>query len=393
MCKQIIGVALALALFSVAIVAQYSGVSNEQLAKRLVKSASVKPGDVVVIDGGKHMVPLMEAVAVEVWMSGGLPTMILETDRAQRAQMKDMPEKYLEQEPRFFAEWLKNANVYISLPSVEDMKGVFGDIPAERSAKADKAGHFFGDLLNSLPLRLVSLDMPTKEDADRVGMNFDDYQKLMSEGMNANYDAIAETGRKVETMIKTGKELHITTPAGTDFTVKLAGSRPVLVDDGIVTEEEARSTSFLARTASLPSGSIFFAPLESTAQGKVFVQRANCRYGPYDKVSFDMKDGKMLNLNSYSNQNCVAEYDKNNSGQADMLGGISIGLNPGLRVVEDGKANFRNGNIAGIVRLNFGDNRIFGGTLDSVGGHNYTLTNATVMIDGKTVVKDGKVAL
>jgi len=387
--KRILAITIAVAALGIAVTAQQA-VSNEQLAKRLVRSASVKAGDVVMIDGGTHMVPLMEAIAVEVEMNGGFPVITLESDRVLRAQQVDVPEKYLEQEPRYFAEWLKHANVYISLPGVVDVKALYGDVPAERSAKINKAGHFFSDVLNALPIRLVSLDFPAKADAELAGMTFDDYQKMMFQGMSADYESISQKGRQLQTMLKSGKEMRITSSAGTDLTVKLAPSRPIFVDDGIVTEEEARSTSFIGRVASLPSGSALFAPLETSAQGKIVVPRANCRFGPYDRVTFDLKDGKMLNINSYGNQACFAEFDKNNSGQHDVLGIISIGLNPGLRVVEDGKANFRNGNIAGIVGLSFGDNRIFGGTLNSIGGHGYSLTNATVTIDGKPVVKDGK---
>ncbi len=59
------------------------------------------------------MIPLMEAVAVEVQNAGGFVQMILYSDRVARAQYTVVPEKYLVQEPRYLAEWVKNTTVQI----------------------------------------------------------------------------------------------------------------------------------------------------------------------------------------------------------------------------------------------------------------------------------------
>ncbi|QNP54294.1 hypothetical protein H9L05_20910 (plasmid) [Hymenobacter qilianensis] len=50
------------------------GQNYEQIAKQIVNtSAGVKPGELVMITGGQHTLPLMEAVAVEVARAGGNP--------------------------------------------------------------------------------------------------------------------------------------------------------------------------------------------------------------------------------------------------------------------------------------------------------------------------------
>src|SRR5215472_12701350 len=71
-----------------------------ELAARIVKtSASVKPGDIVVIFGGKHNIAVMEELAVQSAKEGGLVTMMLDSDRFERAVYTEVPEKYLEQQP------------------------------------------------------------------------------------------------------------------------------------------------------------------------------------------------------------------------------------------------------------------------------------------------------
>lgn len=364
----------------------------QEIAVRLVQSASVKTGDVVVIDGGKHMIPLMEAVAIEVQKTGGMPVIILESERVARSYYTEVPEKFLELEPRFWGEWLKNTNVYIGLSSWEDPKAVIDAVPETRFAKASKAGDFFSGLLNSLPVRLISIDIPKKQDAENNGMDFAAYQKIMMDGINADYRAISAQGNKLREMLKTARQIRVTSPAGTDFTFSPAPGREVFVDDGIVTEERARSKMFAQRIASLPGGSVFFAPLETSANGKVFVPKMQCRYAPMNNVNFEFKNGALQNFKAGTNAECFQETMAPYTGPKDMFGAVWFGINPGLRVVEDGSARFRPFNAAGMVHIGIGENRLYGGSNNSNSGYSFPITNATVTIDGRTVIKDGKLS-
>ena len=149
----------------------------EQLARRVVEtSASVKPGDVVVVAGGKHTTELMEAVAVEVYKAGGMPTLFLGTDRLNRVRFAEMPEQYLGQEPKFFAEWLKHIDVWIGLPNTENPKAVFADIPEKRMAKSSKAARVVRDMLNDAKIRVVIIGYPTAEVAADNGLEFSTYR-------------------------------------------------------------------------------------------------------------------------------------------------------------------------------------------------------------------------
>lgn len=107
----------------------------DELARKIVHtSVRIQPGDVVAVMGGKHMIPLMEAVAVEAQMQGGMVTLFLDSDRVMRSFYKDVPEPYLEQEPQYIANWLDEIDVWISLPSWENPETVFADIPEERQS-------------------------------------------------------------------------------------------------------------------------------------------------------------------------------------------------------------------------------------------------------------------
>jgi leucyl aminopeptidase (aminopeptidase T) len=366
---------------------------NKQLAKRTVQSAGVKKGEVVIIEGGKHMIPIMESMAIEVAMTGGFPVTLIGSDRVQRAILKDAPDSYLEQVPSFWGEWYKHANVYIGLPYYEDPKALIQDIPANRFEKFSKTYEYFTGILNSLPVREVGITFPTKSEAELNGMDFEAYSKIIYDGINADYASISQNGASLQKALQSGKSLRITTPSGTDITFSMAPNRTVFLDDGIITEEEGKSKIYTARYVALPGGSVYFAPMETSANGKVVVPRARCRLRQYKDVTFELKDGKLVNLNKSPFADCFDEELRPFSGPKDVFGRVWIGLNPSLRNVEDDKADFRHFNTAGMVHIGLGDNRLYGGVNNTSTGMTFPISNATVTVDGKIVVKDGKLVM
>ena len=77
----------------------------------------------------------MEALAIEAQKAGGMVTIFLNSDRVIRSFNMDVPEQYLEQEPRFYGEWLKRVDVVIGLPPASDIKALDAGVPTARLAK------------------------------------------------------------------------------------------------------------------------------------------------------------------------------------------------------------------------------------------------------------------
>lgn len=362
-----------------------------ELASRIVKtSANIKPGDVVVVSGGKHDLALMEALTIEARKSGGMVTMFLDSDKCERALYTEVPEQYLEQRPTFFAEWVKHMNVFIGLPGVEDSKAVFGDVPLERFAKANKASQVITDVLNNSGVRYVGVGYPTQSDAAVNQLDFATYQKVFWDAVGADYQKISRDGNKLKQMLQGAKTVRVTSPSGTDFTFSV-GDRPIFVDDGIMNEEKAKSQNFLTRAVSLPSGDVFFAPIETSANGKVVVPRDQCQFKPLTGESFDFKQGHLENFKAESGGQCYTEAMAPYAGPKDMFASFQIGLNPAAKVMEN-PGDYRPGNAAGLVYISVGDNQLLGGSnnVQGGGGFGFPIVNATVTIDGKTVVQNGK---
>ncbi len=361
----------------------------EELAKRIVNtSANVQAGDVVVVFGGKHTIPLMEAFTIEAMNAGGMVEMFLNTDKVSRAFYSDVHEKFLEQEPSYFAEWLKHINIWISLPGTGDPKAVFADIPEERLAKVYKTYQVVDDMLNESGIRIISVNYPTEQQAAINQIDFDTYKKMHWDAVNEDYEKISEKGNKIKKLLQGANSVKVTSPSGTNFTFSVE-DRPIFLDDGIITEEEAKAKLFLNRFASLPGGSVFLAPIETSANGKVVVPKARCRFKPLIGVSFEFKNGKLQNFKAENGGKCFEEALAPYTGPKDMFGYFSLGLNPALKVIEE-NADYRPWNAAGMVLIGIGDNEIFNGKNKTDVGFSFPITNATVEVDGKVIVKDGQ---
>ena len=365
-----------------------------ELARRIVKtSANIKPGDVVVVAGGKHDISLMEELAIESAKAGGLVTMFLDSDKYERAVYTEVPEQYLEQQPTFFVEWLKHIDVFIGLPTSENPKATFGDVPQERFAKANKAAQVISDALNASEVRIVFVGYPSQSDASVNQLDFATYQKVFWDAVGADYQKISEQGSKLKQMLQGARSVRVTSPSGTDFTFSV-GTRPIFVNDGLMTPEKAKSHLAFARYVSLPGGAVFFAPIETSANGKVVVPKDQCQFKPVIGESFEFKQGHLENYRAEQGAHCFEESMAPYSGPKDMFASFQIGLNPAAKVIEN-PGDYRPRNAAGLVYINIGNNQLLGGSnkVEGGGGFGFPIVNATVTIDGKTVVQDGKLTL
>ena len=364
----------------------------EELARRIVStSANIKAGDAVVVSGGKHTIPLMEAVAIEAQKAGGMVTMFLNSDRVIRSRNADVPEQYLEQEPRYFAEWLKHVDVYIGLPNVDDPRAMIAGVAQARLAKVTKAGLVVNNMLNDAKLRGVFIGYPTKQLAELNQVDFSTYEKMHWDALNADYKMISQKGNALKLLLQGAKAVKVASPSGTNLTFAV-GDRPVIIDDGIVTLEDTQSKLINVRFASLPGGDISVAPIEISANGKVVVPASRCRNAPFTGVSFEFKNGKLLNFKADKGADCFDEVMAAYTGSKDMFGSFSIGLNPARKVMEN-PGDYRPGDAAGMVWIGTGYNQLDGGNNQDPGGFGFPITKATVTVDGKVVVKDGQLVL
>lgn len=368
--------------------------SFDELAHNIVTtSVAVKQGEVVLISGGKHTIPVMEALAIEAQKAGGMVSIVLLSDKVIRSRNADMDENYLGQEPRYLAEWLKQVDVWISLPEASDIKALNTGVSAARLTRIAKAEQFITPMLDGMKVRGVNLIYPTEERGKSFGLDGATYVNMIWQAMGTDYRQISAHGNALRNMLQGAKTVHITSPSGTDLQFSV-GNRPIFLDDGTLPPDKAKSKRFLDRNVGLPSGALFFAPVETSATGKVVVPRAQCRLEAINDISFTFRNGRMEDFKAGQNANCFTELKSASGGATDRFGGINIGLNPAWPIHEENGAAYYP-STAGLVFVSIGDNQILGGSNKAEGTFSFPfpIMRATVEIDGKVVIKDGRVIL
>ena len=364
-----------------------------EIAHKVVNiSAAVKPGEVVVISGGVQKLPLMEALAIEAAKAGALvEPLFVTTDRLQRAFLADVPEEYLGQPNPTMEKWLKTIDVWISTANSEDAKAVLEGIPSTKLSKAARSDEAVRTALNNSKIRRVYIGVPNKKDAEYDRVDWSTYQNMQWDAINADYQEMMKKGNQLAKMLEDAKSIRISSPAGTDITMA-SGHRKAFVVAGILGERAKESGAFLGRQASLPGGTVVIAPIESSANGKVVAPKDTCR--PYEYLTgatYVFKDGQMVSFNAKGNPECFEQDFAAYTGDKDRIASLQIGLNPASKVMEDG-SEYRPGEAAGMVYIGMGNNQLLGGNNKTEFGWSIPVVKATVEVDGKTVVKDGRLA-
>ena len=362
-----------------------------ELARRVVTTTiGVGAGDVVIVDGGKHTIPLMELMAIEAAKAGGMPNLWLESDRVLRAFLTEVPAAYLDQKPSYLSDWYGHTTVWIGLGAFENPKAIFADIPEAKLAKLSAAGQEVFGMLNASPIRGAIIEYPTAAAAEEAGLPLDRFAAIQWAAIGADYGRIAAAAEALKAKLQNAKEVRITTAGGTDLRFALA-KRPIVVSAGVVRRGPVKEKLLLNRFASLPGGTVSVAPLESSVSGALVVPRDRCKFGPLKDTHYRFSGGTLAEAKAAAGDACLQENLRTYGAPMHRLGGFTIGLNPELRVVED-PGDYRPSAAAGQVTLTLGDNQFLGGTNVVPGGVSVgiPITGATVTLDGETVIEEGR---
>lgn len=161
--------------------------------------------------------------------------------------------------------------------------------------------------------------------------------------------------------------------------------KPPVVDAGPADAERAKGKSAPRKQTMLPAGIVAVVPVEATVEGVVEVARDQCDSMVVDDV-IQVRKGAPTSVRAATQEECVHESLTTN----DRVGYISIGLNPAIKPMENNGAYYVTDRGLGLVTVNFGDNRQFGGTNLGGGSWFVVLSGARLHADGEAIVADGR---
>jgi len=183
---------------------------------------------------------------------------------------------------------------------------------------------------------------------------------------DANFEEIEKIGKKVVKQLRGKSNIQITTPNGTNisFSIKkreLHGLEP-------------KEKGFFRN---LPTGEIYCAPIEETADGEIFLDYWKDIIKPEQKAWIKVENGRIGEWNA-----AAEPYVKEQSVENGLIiAEFGIGTNkahkkPIGNVLHDEK-------VYGSCHIAFGNNISFGGKNKSAVHNDIILMNPTILVDGK----------
>ncbi|MEM3403238.1 MAG: aminopeptidase [Nitrososphaeria archaeon] len=115
---------------------------------------------------------------------------------------------------------------------------------------------------------------------------------------------------------------------GTDLSFSIKGRR-ILVDDGIVSDEDILNGDV---GLNIPSGEVFIAPIEDTANGKIFFDDVTITgFGRAKSLWLTFENGKVSGYKAEKGEENFAKFLDANTGEKDRIAELGIGCNPGAQ--------------------------------------------------------------
>ena len=359
-----------------------------EVAKRLVQSAGVGPGDVVRVGGNPKDLALLTAVAVEVEKAGGTAFYDLTSEESLRRVCAEVPQERDADNAAAAMKLLNAETVDISVSAAITPSVCKGTPPARLVARAN-AFQGVTEAFNRAGIRAINLGNgmePSDWRAKRFGITPAQLSTLFWSGIEVAPAKLKASADPVTKALGSGKKLTISAANGTKVTMSIEG-RKVLFSDGQVTPEMAKKGQTI--TAWLPAGDVYLTPVPGTAEGTVVTDRTWFMDQPIDGLTLTVKAGKVVDMTGKGPgwEKLKAAYDAA-KGAKDAVAVVNIGVNPALRGPPGSKVNATPA--WGVVSFFTGDNTWAGGNDASSWGNVGFVPAATVTVDGATIVHDGQ---
>jgi leucyl aminopeptidase (aminopeptidase T) len=238
-------------------------------------------------------------------------------------------------------------------------------------------------------LRWVAIGYPTASRAKESGVTLAKFRKTILTALDIDYDALVRDGRSLVSKVRDAENVHVTSDKGTDIEFQVKGRKWIL-DDDVISQEDAEAGDV---GLNLPCGEVFICPIETSANGAVFFDVPTSYYGHTMKgIKLEFKDGKVVDFDAkYGLKDFKAVLDAA-TGDKDRIAEFAIGLNPKARFINDILVDEK---VLGTVHFAIGDNKgpAYGGKNNSSIHWDLIMAKPTVKVDGKIVMKKGKLKI
>jgi aminopeptidase len=335
------------------------------------KSTRVKKNDNLVIhidDDGMDLAVEIYKAASEL---GAHPIITAAPSEALRAQLAKAPKDTLTSTPQHMLSLISNCDVYIGVRSDSNIRAL-ASVEPKSLAMYSKGQHPINEA--RLTKRWCLTQYPNGAYAQEAGMSLSEYQDFVYGAILLDVDEQHNRMEKLADLMKSADKVRLTGNR-TDLEFSIKGRTPVISDP----------------VHNVPSGEVFTAPLDTSANGEVYFDLPAIRLGREVKgVNLEFRDGKVVDVSAEQNEDFLREQLNIDEG-AKRLGEFGVGMN--LKINRFTKNILFDEKIAGTIHLAMG--RAYkenGGTNESILHWDFikNMREGAIKMDGKTIQSMGR---
>jgi leucyl aminopeptidase (aminopeptidase T) len=216
-----------------------------------------------------------------------------------------------------------------------------------------------------------------------MGISYTDFLWAFAKAVNVDYSKLRETGNAIASKLNEKQLIHVHDANGTDLTFNI-DKRRVGVEVG--TLEDCLSGGRECE-AEVPSGEVYVAPIETSANGVLVVEE----FRDYDikKLELHFKAGKIKSFKAEKGKSVFRDLLEGADGDKDRIAEFGVGINYGMKPIGyriyDEKA-------LGTIHIAIGNNVHLGGVNRASIHYDFVLYNPNVEADNESVMREGRIA-
>jgi len=261
--------------------------------------------------------------------------------------------------------------VYVGVRSDSNIRAL-ASIDPKSLASYSKGQHPINEA--RLTKRWCLTQYPNDAYAQEAGMSLSEYQDFVYGAILLDVDEQHNRMEKLANLMRATDRVKLTGDR-TNLEFSIKGRTPVISDP----------------VHNVPSGEVFTAPLDSSANGEIYFDLPAIRLGREVKgVYLRFEDGKVVDVSAEQNEDFLREQLNIDEG-AKRLGEFGVGMN--LKINRFTKNILFDEKIAGTVHLAMG--RAYkenGGTNESILHWDFikNMRHGTITMDGSTIQENGR---
>lgn len=341
--------------------------------KILIDSVGLKKGSCVMVDGYREQLDELELLASECYINGIYPILklSLSSQSLEYIAENEAPESI---EAKHLLALIEGIDAWICIFGWWSGKGKKRVYPPEYQP----SGRVF-EKMGRKKVKFVLVMLPPPEGHP--------LRDAVRKAFECDYNQISSLGKKLKDALKDSENVHMKTKDGTNLHFSLK-NRPILVEDGILDEEDLKEDFTLA----LPSGVVSLFPIETTVNGTVFVKKAReYRYGTGDleDVNLQFEQGHLVDWKAKKGSNLIKKFLEKTKGTSDVFCEVCLGINEkvasyvGLPNIDELRY--------GAADIAIGHNRPFGKSSTNPPIHwHFSVGKINLTVEGKTLFKNGE---